>query len=77
MKDGARMIRECWCQQSPKTCPVHALEEFIKNMAVGHTPLHALYLKKFNEDLRNRLVQNKIAKGRLFGSLSAEDTART
>ena len=39
MKDGARMIRECWCQQSPKTYPVHALEKFIKKMTVGHRPL--------------------------------------
>ena len=68
MKDGPRIIRECWCQQSAKTCPVHGLGKFIKKMDVGHTPLQGLNLKRFNEELRTRLVHNKIAKGRLFSS---------
>jgi len=68
MKDGARIVRECWCQQSTKTCPVHGLGRFIKKMDVGHTPLQGLNLRRFNEELRTRLVHNKIAKGRLFSS---------
>ena len=34
----------------------------------GHTLLQALNLKRFNEELRTRLVHNKIAKGRLYSS---------
>ena len=44
------------------------LEQLIKKMDVGHTPLLALNPGRFNEQLRTRLVHNKIAKGRLFSS---------
>ena len=54
-KQGSRIVRKCWCEQSPTTCPVHALKDIVGCMHDGHKPFEKVPSHKVLALLRHRM----------------------
>ena len=72
-QQGSRLIRKCWCNKWPDTCPVHVLWAFFAKLPVGGQPFRGLRMGAVLAGLRCRL---KVLKVPLAGSFRTHDFRR-
>ena len=53
---GSTLVRKCWCETSPTTCPRHVIADLIESTPVGQPVFGAMSPKEANADLRRRLA---------------------
>ena len=63
---GSCIIRKCWCNLWPLTCPVHVLWPFVENLPEGSQPFSLLSMSAVLANLRRRLAMAGVENAALF-----------
>ena len=62
------MTRRCWCNQSPSTCPVHAVGSFVQNGMPGEALFQGITAREALSKLRFMLAALGVEKSEIYRS---------
>ena len=59
---GSRLVRNCWCKECPRTCPVHVVGAYLREFRPGEALFHGISAQDALMKLRVMLAAINVQK---------------